>query len=126
MKTLFCFICLFLMLTIALNAAEVTGKWTGSFDVTNPEGETKSSTAYMDLKEADGAVTGTAGPTSDEQWPLRKGKLDGQKLTFEVETDHGIIAFELTFDGASISGTASGTGDSGQKMSAKVSLKRAS
>lgn len=125
MKTLFCSF-LMLMLTVALNAAEVTGKWSGSFDVTNPEGETKASTAYMDLKEADGVVTGTAGPTSDEQWPLRKGKLDGQKLTFEVETDHGIIAFELTLDGDSISGTAAGKGAEGEKMSAKVTLKRAS
>lgn len=118
--------CLFLITSMALGAAEITGKWSGSFDVTNSQGDTKASTAYMDLKEADGAVTGTAGPNTDEQWPLRKGRLDGQKLTFEVETDHGTIAFDLMVDGESIRGTASGTGEGGEKMSAKVNLKRTS
>lgn len=123
MRILFC---LLLLCTLALNAAELTGKWSGSFDVTNPNGETKQSTAFMDLKEADGVVTGTAGPTAEEQWPLRKGKLDGNKLTFDVETEHGTISFELSFDGESISGTASGTGDGGEKLSAKLNLKRTS
>jgi hypothetical protein len=123
MRTLFC---LLLLGTLALNAAELTGKWSGTFDVTNPDGDTKQSTAYMDLKEADGVVTGTAGPSAEEQWPLRKGKLDGKKLTFDVETEHGIISFELSFDGESISGTASGTGDGGEKLSAKLNLKRTS
>ena len=109
----------------ALQAAELTGKWSGSFDITNSEGETKADTAYMDLKETGGAVTGTAGPNSEKQWSLRKGKLDGQKLTFEVPMDDGgVLAFELTFDGTSIQGTCTGTGDGGEKMSAKVNLKR--
>ena len=123
MRTL---MCLLLLCTLALTAAELTGRWSGTFDVAKSDGDAKQSTAYMDLKEIDGVVTGTAGPTTEEQWPLRKGKLDGQKLTFEVETDHGIIAFEVKFDGASIIGTASGTSAEGEKMSAKVNLKRVS
>ena len=111
----------------ALHAAELTGKWSGSFDITNSDGETKADTAYMDLKEAAGTVTGTAGPDSEKQWSLRKGKLDGQKLTFEVAMeDGGILAFELTFDGTSILGTCTGTGNGGEKLSAKVNLKRVS
>ena len=111
----------------ALHAAELTGKWSGSFDITNSDGETKADMAYLDLKETGGTVTGTAGPDSEKQWSLRKGKLDGQKLTFEVAMeDGGILAFELTFDGTSIQGTCSGTGNGGEKLSAKVNLKRAS
>jgi len=111
---------------LTLGAAELTGKWSGSFDVTNSEGETKADTAYMDLKEHGGEVSGTAGPNSDKQWPLRKGKLDGQKLTFEVETDQGgLLVFDLTFDGEAIQGSCAGTGEGGEKMSAKLRLKRA-
>ena len=111
----------------ALHAAELTGKWSGSFDITNSDGETKADMAYLDLKETGGTVTGTAGPDSEKQWSLRKGKLDGQKLTFEVAMDDGgVLAFELTFDGSSIQGTCSGTGNAGEKLSAKVNLKRAS
>jgi hypothetical protein len=113
--------------TFALRAAELTGKWSGSFDITNSEGQTEADTAYMDLKEAGGTVTGTAGPNSEKQWSLRKGKLDGQKLTFEVAMDDGgLLAFELTFDGTSIQGKCTGTGGGGEKMSAKVNLKRTS
>jgi hypothetical protein len=113
--------------TFALHAAELTGKWSGSFDITNSDGETKADNAYMDLKETGGAVTGTAGPDSEKQWSLRQGKLDGQKLTFEVQMeDGGVLAFELTFDGTSIQGTCTGTGSQGEKLSAKVNLKRVS
>lgn len=115
-----------LLSTFALHAAELTGRWSGSFDITNEQGETKPDTAYMDLKESAGSVIGNAGPNADQQWPLRKGKLDGQKLTFEVVTDDGgVLVFELTFDGASIQGSCAGTGNGGEKLSAKVNVKRA-
>jgi hypothetical protein len=111
---------------LALGASQPTGKWSGTFDITNSEGETKADTAYMDLTEHDGTVTGTAGPNVDQQWPLRKGRLDGQKLQFEVLTDDGgVLVFDLTFDGESIQGTCAGTGHGGEKLSAKVRLKRA-
>ena len=116
-----------LLSAFALHAAELSGKWSGSFDITNEQGETKADTAYVDLKESGGSVTGTAGPNSEKQWPLRKGKLDGQKLTFEVEMeDGGVLVFELTFDGTSIQGSCTGTGNGGEKMSAKLNLKRVS
>ncbi len=119
-------ICSLLLSALALGAAELTGKWSGSFDITNSNGDTKADTAYMDLKEQAGAVTGTAGPNAEKQWPLQKGKLDGQKLTFEVPTnDGGLLVFDLTFDGEVIQGTCTGTGSGGEKMSAKLRLKRA-
>jgi len=125
-KLLLC-VLMFTLSTFVIQAAELTGKWSGSFDITNEQGETKADNAYMDLKESAGSVTGTAGPNSDKQWSLRKGKLDGQKLTFEVAMeDGGILAFELTYDGTSIQGTCTGTGNEGEKLSAKVNLKRAS
>jgi len=110
---------------LALSAGELTGKWSGSFDITAPDGASKADTAYMDLKVLDGKVTGTAGPNADKQWPLRNGKLDGQKLTFEVQTDEaGVLVFELMFDGEVVQGTCTGTGSGGEKMSAKLHLTR--
>ncbi len=124
MKRLFCAL---LLSALALGAADLTGKWSGSFDITNSNGETKADSAYMDLEQQDGVVTGTAGPNSEKQWSLRKGKLDGQKLTFEVlSEDGGLLVFNLTFDGEVIEGTCSGTGNGGEKMSAKLRLKRTS
>jgi hypothetical protein len=118
---------LLLLSAWAFGASDLTGKWSGSFDITNASGETKADMAYMDLKEQDGKVTGTAGPNSEKQWPLLNGKLDGGKLAFEVQTDDaGVLVFDLTFDGEAIDGTCTGTGNGGEKLSAKVHLKRSS
>lgn len=118
-------LCSLLFSALALGAAELTGKWSGSFDITNSDGEAKADTAYMSLKQDGGEVTGTAGPNAEKQWTIRKGKLDGRKLTFEVlMEDGGLLVFDLTFDGSSIQGDVKGTGSSGEQMSAKTNLKR--
>jgi hypothetical protein len=118
---------LLLLSLMAHGATQLTGKWSGSFDITNADGETKADSAYMDLNEHEGKVAGTAGPNADKQWPLKNGKLDGRKLTFDVVTeDGGVLVFDLTFDGESIQGTCAGTGHGGEKMAAKVNLKRTS
>ena len=44
MKTL---ICLLLLTGFTLIAGELTGKWSGKFDITTAEGELKPDTAYM-------------------------------------------------------------------------------
>jgi hypothetical protein len=120
-------VCSLLLSALALSAAGLSGKWSGTFDITNSNGETKADTAYMNLREHGGEVTGTAGPNSEKQWSLQKGKLDGQKLTFEVPTDDGgLLVFDLMFNGEAIQGSCAGTGRGGEKMSAKVRLKRAS
>lgn len=101
--------CALLISALALTGADLTGKWSGSFDITNSNGETKADTAYMDLTEHGRDVTGTAGPNTEKQWALRKGKLDGEKLTFEVPTDDGgLLVFDLVFHGESIEGTCTG------------------
>ncbi|HLY17366.1 MAG TPA: hypothetical protein VKR61_09080 [Bryobacteraceae bacterium] len=130
MKTLICLLML-TGLTLTATAADLTGKWSGKFDVTNANGETKPDEAYMNLKLEGTTVTGTAGPNQDQQWAIRKGKLEDKKLTFEVViegdgNDHGMLVFDLVFDGDTIRGSATGTGGDGDKMSAKVDLKRAS
>ena len=120
-------IVLIMLCALAHGATPLTGKWSGSFDITNSDGDKKADTAYMDLSEQDGTVAGTAGPNAEKQWALRNGKLNGQKLTFEVQTeDGGVLVFDLTFDGESIQGKCNGTGNGGEKMSANVSLKRTS
>jgi hypothetical protein len=123
MKTL---ICLLLLTGMTLSAGELTGKWTGTFDITSPDGETKPDSAVMNLKLEGTAVTGTAGPNEDQQWTIKNGKLEAGKLTFEVVPEDGaLLSFELVFDGETIRGTATGH-DGDNKLSAKVDLKRAS
>jgi hypothetical protein len=127
MKTL---ICLLLLTGLTLSAGELTGKWSGKFDITTADGETKPDSAVMNLKVDGTNVTGTAGPNEDQQWTIKNGKLEAGKLTFEVvpESENGadsLIVFDLVFDGETIRGTATGH-DGDNKLSAKLDLKRVS
>jgi len=128
MKTL---ICLLLLTGLSLSAGELAGKWSGKFDITTAGGETKPDSAYMTLKVDGTKVTGTAGPNEDQQWTIKNGKLEAGKLTFDVVIegdggDNGTLVFDLVFDGDTIRGSAAGTSPGGEKMSAKVDLKRVS
>ena len=126
MRTL---ICLLLLTALTLSAGELTGKWSGKFDITTADGETKPDSAYIALKVDGAKVTGTAGPNEDQQWTIRNGKLEAGKLTFDVVLegnggDDGTLVFDLVFDGETIRGSAVGISPGGEKMSAKVDLKR--
>ena len=116
---------LLLVSSFALIAGDLTGKWSGKFDITNSDGEAKADSAFMNLRLEGKTVTGTAGPNERKQWAIKNGKLEEGKLTFEVDMeDGGSIEFALVFDGDAIRGSAAGTGNGGEKMSAKVDLKR--
>lgn len=105
-------------------AADATGKWSGSFNVTMDD-QTKEASAYMDLKQDGNKITGTVGPSAENQFPIKAGSIDGNKIHLEVIPEHGpaMVAFELVLDGDRITGNASGEGE-GHKMSAKVDVKR--
>jgi hypothetical protein len=123
MKSVLC--SLLLVSSVVLAADTLTGKWSGSFGITTPDGGTHPDSAYLNIKEDKGVVEGTAGPGPDKQWNIQKGKLDGNKLTFEVQAEHGLIKFDLVFDGEFIKGTAGGELPDGTKLTAKLDLKRA-
>jgi len=114
---------------VALSAvslfADVTGKWSGSFDVT-VDGETKADTALLNLKQAGTKITGTAGPNEEKQMTIRAGSIDGNTLTLEVEpddNDHPVIYLTLVVDGDHMTGSAKAENQE-HKMTAKLDLKR--
>jgi hypothetical protein len=122
MKKLIAAVCTVLLcLSVAL-ASDLTGKWSGSFLITR-DGETKDSQAVLELKQNGTQLTGTAGPSSDKQWPIQKGKVEGDKLSFEVQSDGPLIKFELTLSNDHLKGEAKAEQD-GQTMKATVDLQR--
>ncbi len=113
-----------LLLASALLAAAdgVTGKWAGSF-VTTLDGETKDDVAYMVLKQDGTELTGTGGPNAEQQWPIQNGKVEGNKLTFGVQSDGPLIKFDLTLVEGHLKGEAKAEHD-GHTMKATVDLQR--
>jgi len=120
MKTLVCALLIGAFAMTAL-AADLTGKWTGSFV---PEGQ-DSSPAVVFLKQSGSSVTGSAGPDEGQQWPLSDGKLVGNKLTGTVKSPDGLLfKLDLTFNGDRISGDVAMIQD-GQTIKAKIDVTRA-
>ncbi len=131
MKKLVSILGLVALLTSALMAApqatskaveDMTGKWSGSFLITM-DGETKDDTAYMVLKQTGTALTGTAGPSADQQWDIQKGKIEGSKVTFEVNADGPTLKFELTLADGHLKGNANAELD-GKALKAAVDVQR--
>jgi hypothetical protein len=119
---------LFLLLTamagISLAEVSVTGNWSGSFTVTRENGESKDSTAFLKLKQSGSDVTGTVGPTEEEQSPIQKGKVDGDTITLEAVHQGHTIKLKLVLSGDRLKGDANMSGD-GESATAKLDLTRA-
>ncbi len=117
------FLFLFLSLTLALSAADVAGKWAGSYDVAMSDGDTMKGKVTLTLQQDGGAVTGTAG--SDQgQMKILNGKLDGDKLSFELQTEQHKIMFDLRLqEDEHLKGEGKGEAD-GNKLNVKLDLTR--
>jgi hypothetical protein len=113
-----------LLFSVASLFADVTGKWSGSFDITGPDGQTKADTAFLNLRQEGAKITGTAGPSENKQFDIKTGKIDGEKIALEVVLeDGGVLTFDLALDNDHIKGDVKGQmGD--EKMTAKMDVTR--
>jgi len=125
-----------LLLSPTLFAAEdFTGKWGGTFVVSTDGGAPQDDTAHMVVaKHTATELTGTIGPTADQQWPIAKSKIetvkesgkDVTKITFEVQADGGAgptLQFTLTLVEGHLKGSAKAEQD-GHTMTAAIDLER--
>jgi hypothetical protein len=114
-----------LLFGLTLNAGDITGKWAGGGELTLTNGETRSTTAYLEIRQNGQEVTGNAGPGPEQLLPISKAKIDGDKLTFEViqSTNSGdvLYTFEFTVSGGKMEGTVKS-----ERFTGKLSLKRSS
>ena len=97
----------FLLIAVtALHSADFSGKWTGTSQFLNREGQVRNGPCMMTLKQSGEDLMGTAGPSVDKQQEIRKGKVNGNKLTFEIQDTAGYANVELTFTEGSLKGQA--------------------
>jgi hypothetical protein len=124
MRKLLCFFVLAALACAAIADVNVTGKWSGSFNMTGPNGETKDGTALLMLKQSGTDITGTVGPNEDEQFAIQKGKIEGDKIT--LEADHGghTMKIELVLAADRITGEAHMSAE-GQTLNGKIDVSRA-
>ena len=89
------------MMTVTLHAADLAGTWKGSM-------ETQMGQTDVTLTLKTGAVTGTA-QLGEYQGAIEKGALDGAKIHFEVNIEHGKVTFDGTVAGEEIKFEVTGT-----------------
>ena len=124
MKTLAALAILALTLAPAHAAADLSGKWSGSFTVARPDGTSGDQGIELNLTQKGKDLTGTAGPNAERQWTLSKGVVEGDKVTFVVQVPDGpLISFTLALANDRLVGEAAGEED-GNKVSAKVDVGR--
>ena len=77
-----------------LHAAGVDGKWTGSIDT--PMGAIPIEFNF----KADGAtLNGSMGGPDGGQIPIKNGKVDGNKISFNVSIDFGGMSLDFAYTG---------------------------
>lgn len=118
MKTLL----LALALTMPLAAADFAGKWTGTMQGKNDQGETRSQPVVIVFKMEDGKLTGHGGPDESEQHDFSNVKVDGNVVTFEVNDSPLHVRLEV--DGDKMTGRVEGEHD-GDKRTMDLALTRA-
>jgi hypothetical protein len=109
--------------SIAIADTNVTGKWTGSFGSIGPDGEARESTAVMVLKQSGSAITGTVGPSENDQHLAVRGKIEGDKIMLTAEDEGRAVTFALVLAADRISGDMNMV-HGGQTSKAKINVTR--
>jgi uncharacterized protein (DUF2147 family) len=116
----------FLALVVTASAADVTGKWVGTYTITGADGAVpETNPAVVFLKQTGSTLTGTAGQDEGEQFPIENAKIADNKITGTVNpSDGNTYAITLTANGDRMTGEIV-IGAGGQTIKAKIELKRA-
>ena len=105
---------------VAASGADVSGRWVGTIVAANGGPE-----RFLLILEQNGTkVVGTAGASDADRHVLEKGAVEGDRLTFQVQTPEGTLAFDLINTGDQITGTMAFKKGDQVLNTAQVSVKR--
>jgi hypothetical protein len=123
MKTLFGLFLLAVMAFALTADVNVTGRWEGTFSAIGPDGGTKDSGALLLLKQNGTEITGTIGPDENERYTIQKGRIEGSKITLELQDNEGrSIRFDLALVDGRIKGDGNMSGPNGEVRKAKIDV----
>ncbi len=83
-----------LLLLFALNAmaGDLTGKWSGSFRANGADHDVPQ---LFILKQQGNTLTGSGGPDKSERYPIENGRVDGDRIRFELTTGEWKFTYDL-------------------------------
>jgi hypothetical protein len=101
-------------------AADLSGRWSGQFKVA---GGDKDVPQLFVFQQSGDKLTGSGGPNAGEQYPIEKGKVNGDRITFELTTGEWKFDYDLRTMREKITGTLELNGVN-DKRTATVSLSK--
>ncbi len=107
-----------------LSTPDVTGKWSGTLQM---DGQNAPKPAYSIFHQDGKKLSGSVGPDESEQDEFEGGKVEGDKLTFDVPqgtNGEGSLHVEMQVQGDQMTGRATWSGPPPHTGSGTISLKR--
>ena len=93
-----------LALSMTAQAADLSGDWTGKIHISS---EGTNMPAFLRLRHEDSTVTGQAGPSAKQLFPIKRAVFSDNKLTVETSPSSPVLLlFELTLRDDNLSGRA--------------------
>lgn len=115
-------------LALSLAAADISGKWSGTIEITEGAGGPSQTPVSAEFIQKSDAVSGKIGRRGgdQEEGQIRNGKVEGDKVEFEVTSPETTspMKFSLTLEGDHLTGEMKGAIEEGQIVG-KVDLTRA-
>jgi len=88
--------------TLNLNAADLAGTWKGSM-------ETQAGKTEVAITIAPGPGLAGKVKAGEYETPIEKGKVSGDKISFEINIEHGKVVYEGTVAGDEMKLVVTGT-----------------
>jgi hypothetical protein len=115
----------FLCPVMASTPGPVTGKWQGAVTIKNEAGETQSQPVFLILNQDGKKLTGTGGPSEEEQgFNIDNGVVDGNKVTFDVTVEDAQYHSTAQVTDNELNGETVRVQTNGVKVTLKLALKR--
>ncbi len=115
----------FLLPALAAAPGPLTGKWSGAVSIKNESGETQSQPVFLILTQDGKKLTGTGGPSEEEQgFNIDNGVVDGNKVTFDVTVEDALYHSTAQLNENELTGETIREQTNGVKVTLKLALKR--
>ena len=112
---------LFLAVTLAASAADISGKWTAQ--VPGRDGQARETT--MTFKADGEKLTGSVSGGQGRENPISEGKVSGDTVSFVVSMERGGNTMKMTYTGKISGDTIQFKRESGQGQAREFVAKRA-
>lgn len=78
--------------SICAMASEVAAKWSGTFKASGGDHVIPQ---IVILKQEGNKLTGSAGPNAEEQYPIENGRIEGDRVRFELTSGEWRFSYDL-------------------------------